>query len=72
MTISAFFAGLFAIFEAVPILRDGFLAALHLYFEKKIEAAREQRTEGGKELENAKTIEEYQKALGTIIRGKSV
>ncbi len=72
MTVAAFFSGLFAIFEAIPILRDGFLSALSLYYQSKIDAAKVQRTDGAKELENAKTPEEVQKALGNIIRGRTV
>lgn len=72
MTLVAFFKGLFSIAEAVPILRDGFLAALSEYYQIKIDKAKEARTQGAKELENAKTPDEIQKALSNIVRGRAV
>lgn len=72
MTFAAFFKGLFAIAEAVPVIRDGFYAALSEFYQRKMDAAKQQRNAGLKELKSAETPEQIQKALSIIIRGKSL
>lgn len=66
-----FFTGFFAVMEAVPIIRDAFMAALSLYYSAKIEKAKKERHEAVSDLERAVTIEEISKALGRIIRNRA-
>lgn len=71
MTLVSFFTGLFAVAEAVPVIRDAFHAAIGLYYAKKIEAANKERSDGIKDLEKAKSLEDIQSALGRIVRNRA-
>ena len=70
MTLTAFIAGIFAIAEAIPILRDALWDAISLYYMKKIEMAKVHRNEAIEELKKAETPEQYQAALGNIVRNR--
>ena len=63
--------GLFAFFESVPILRDAFFSALEAFYEAKIAKARKERLDAIKKLDEAVTIEEYQAALGDLVRNSA-
>lgn len=63
--------GIFAFFESVPILRDAFREALFSYYQDQVNKAKAQRTEGFEEYAKAKTPDEFQSALGNIIRGRA-
>jgi len=71
MSLTAIFTGIFAVFKSIPIVRDAFHAALSLYYQDMVDTARRNRTAGSKEYENAKTPEEYQAALGIIVRNSA-
>lgn len=66
-----FFTGFFAVMEAVPIVRDAFMAALSLYYSAKIEKAKRERHEAVKDLEKAQNVDEIALALGRIIRARA-
>lgn len=68
MTLVAILKGMFAFFESVPIIRDAFFSALESFYEAKIAKARKERLDAIKKLDDAITIEEYQTALGALVR----
>lgn len=66
-----FFTGLFAVMEAVPIIRDAFMSALSLYYSAKIEKAKRERHEAVLDLEKATNADEIAEALSRIIRNRA-
>lgn len=70
MTITAIISGIFAIFEAVPIMRDALYAAIDGVVARRVEAARQGRIGGYDELTKAQTPEQILAALGNIVRNR--
>ena len=71
MSLTAIFTGIFAVMEAIPILRDAFHAAMSLYYAKKIETATRERSEAVEEFKKADTLEQVESAFFKIINNRA-
>ena len=71
MTLVSIFTGIFAIAEAVPILRDAFHSAVSMYYAKKIAESTKERKDAIDELNKAKSVQEIQNAVGRIVRARA-
>lgn len=70
MTLTAFLAGMFSIFESIPMFRDALYAALDGIIATRVEAAKQARLEAYENLKTATTPEAAASALGAIIRNR--
>lgn len=71
MSLVGFITGVFAIAEAIPVIRDAFHSAVSMYYAQKIAKATAERNGAVDDLSKAKTKEEIQKALGRIVRARA-
>ena len=71
MSIVAFISGLFAVAEAVPILRDALHSAISLYYAQKIAKSTKERADAIQILKDSNSVEEIQAALGRIVRARA-
>lgn len=71
MSLVTIFTGIFAIAEAVPVLRDAFHSAISMYYAKKIAEATKERTDAIDDLSKAKDVQAIQNALGRIVRARA-